>query len=108
MRVLFDNGVPRGVAAGLLEHDVAEARSLGWDTLRNGELLQAAESAGFDVFLTTDRNLRYQQNLTGRRLAIVVLGNSRWRLVRRAIADIAAAISASAPGDLREVEIPSD
>lgn len=58
MRVLFDNGVPRGVAAGLLEHDVAEARSLGWDTLRNGELLKAAESAGFDVFLTTDRNLR--------------------------------------------------
>ena len=76
MRVLFDNGVPRGVAAGLLEHDVAEARSLGWDTLRNGELLQAAEGAGFDVLLTTDRNLRYQQNLTGRRLAISVGLNS--------------------------------
>lgn len=84
---------------------MAEARSLGWDTLRNGELLLAAEAAGFDVFLTTDRNLRYQQNMTGRRLAIVVLGNSRWRFVRRAIADIAAAIAASAPGDIREVEI---
>jgi hypothetical protein len=108
MRVLFDNGVPRGVAAGLLEHDVAEARSLGWDTLRNGELLQAAEDASFDVFLTSDRNLRFQQNMSGRRLAIVVLSNSRWRLVRRAIGDIAAAIAASAPGDICEVEIPRE
>ncbi len=108
MRVLFDNGVPRGVAEGLLDHDVAEARSLGWDRLRNGELLRAAEEAGFDVLITTDRNLRHQQNMSGRQLAIVVLGNSRWRLARRAIADIVAAVAESTPGDLREVEIPKD
>jgi hypothetical protein len=108
MRVLFDNGVPRGVAEGLLEHDVQEARMLGWDRLRNGELLRAAEDAGFDVLLTTDRNLRFQQNMSGRRLAIVVLSNSRWRLVRRAVADIAATIAESTPGDLREVEIPKE
>jgi len=57
MRVLFDNGTPRGVAAALLEHVVEEARSRGWDTLRNGELLDAAEAAAFDVFVTTDRNI---------------------------------------------------
>ena len=77
MRVLFDNGTPRGVAAALRGHIVEEARSHGWDILRNGELLDAAEAAGFDVFVTTDRNLRYQQNLSRRRLAIVVIGSGR-------------------------------
>lgn len=56
---------------------VEEARSRGWDTLGNGELLDAAEAAGFDVFLTTDRNIRYQQNLTGRKIAIVILDKAR-------------------------------
>ncbi|MEP6936123.1 MAG: hypothetical protein ABI988_19645 [Nitrospirota bacterium] len=51
MRILFDNSTPRGVASVLQDHTVEEARSLGWDTLRNGELLDAAEAAGFDVFL---------------------------------------------------------
>jgi hypothetical protein len=58
MRVLFDNGTLRGVGAALTDHIVEEARAHGWDTLRNGELLDAAEAAGFDVFVTTDRNLR--------------------------------------------------
>lgn len=69
MRVLFDNGVPRGLASALSEHSVEEARSFGWDRLKNGDLLDAAEADGFDVFVTTDRNLRYQQNLTDRRIA---------------------------------------
>ena len=81
MRILFDNGTPRGVAVVLSDHTVEEARSRGWDTLRNGELLDAAEAAGFDVLLTTDRNIRYQQNLTGRKIAIVVLGRVDGRLV---------------------------
>lgn len=59
MRVLFGNGTPRGVAVALSGHTVEEARSHGWDTLRNGELLNAAEAAGFDVLLTTDRNIRH-------------------------------------------------
>ncbi len=92
MRVLFDNGTPRGVAAALSDHIVEEARSRGWDTLRNGELLDAAEAAGFDVFITTDRNLRYQQNLSGRRIAIVVLGRGRWRFIRGRLQEIAAAV----------------
>lgn len=81
MRVLFDNGTPRGVAAALPDHTVEEARSRTWDTLKNGELLDAGEAAGFHVFVTTDRNIRYQQNLASRKIAIVVLGKGRWRLI---------------------------
>ena len=57
MRVLFDNGTPRDVASALSDHIVEEARSHGWDALQNGELLDAAEAAGFDVLVTTDRNI---------------------------------------------------
>jgi len=87
MRVLFDNGTPRGVASALTNHTVEEARAHGWDTLRNGELLEVAEAAGFDVFVTTDRNIRFQQNLTGRKIAIVVraraAGDSSGRAFRK-------------------------
>jgi hypothetical protein len=107
MRVLFDNGTPRGVAAVLGEHTVEEARAHGWDTFRNGELLDAAEAAGFDVFVTTDRNIPYQQNLTGRQIAVVVLSNGRWRLIRERLAEIAAAAVVAAPrGGYIEVDIP--
>ena len=106
MRVLFDNGTPRGLASALSGHLVEESRSRGWDILRNGELLEAAEIAGFQVFVTTDRSLRYQQNLTGRTIAIVVLGNGRWRLIRANLPRIAAAVSAATPGTFTEVEIP--
>lgn len=108
MRVLFDNGTPRGVAAILTDHIVEEARSHGWDTLQNGELLDAAEAAGFDVFVTTDRNIRHQQNLTARKLAIVVLGNGRWRMIKFRLSEIAAAVAKAAPGTFVEVEIPTD
>ena len=108
MRVLFDNGTPRGVAKALSDHVVEEARSRAWDTLGNGELLQAAETAGFDVLLTTDRNIRYQQNLAGRTIAIVVLGKARWRLIRNNLPAISAAVEAATPGSVTEVEIPID
>jgi hypothetical protein len=80
----------------------------GWDTLQNGELLDAAEAAGFDVVLTTDRNIRYQQDLTGRKIAVVVLGKGRWRLIKRRLPAIAAAVAAATPGSFTEVEIPID
>jgi hypothetical protein len=108
MRILFDNGTPRGVAVALPNHIVEEARSHGWDTLANGELLDAAEAAGFDVFVTTDRNIRYQQNLTGRKIAIVVLDKARWKLIRRRLPEIAAAVAAAEQGSFVQVEIPGD
>jgi hypothetical protein len=108
MRILFDNGTPRGVAAALAGHTVEEARAHGWDLYRNGELLDAAEAAGFEVFLTTDRNIRHQQNLTGRKIAVVVLGKGRWRLIKNRLPEVAAAVAAATPGSFEEVEIPID
>ena len=77
MLILFAHGTRRGVAPALPNHTVKEARAMGWDTLSNGDLLNAAEAAGFAVLVITDQNLRYQQNLTGRQIAIVVLGKAR-------------------------------
>lgn len=81
MRVLFDNGVPRCVASVLKEYVVEEARDRGWDRLTNGALT-AAEVAGFEVLLTTDRNIRYQQNLPQRAIAVVALSKGCWPLIK--------------------------
>jgi hypothetical protein len=97
-----------GIARFLQGHTVIETREQGWDTLRNGELLTAAEALGFDMLITTDKNIRYQQNLTGRRIAIVVLGNGRWRLIRPFLAHIVAAVNAVTPGSYTEVNIPGE
>jgi hypothetical protein len=63
MRILFDHGTPSGIAAALSAHEVTEARDRGWDVISNGDLLKAAEVDGFDLLLTTDKRIRYQQNL---------------------------------------------
>lgn len=106
MRILFDHGTPSGVAGSLLGHDVKEAREFGWDRISNGELLNVAEAAGFDVLLTTDKKIRYQQNLTGRKIAVVVLRNSTWRIVRRYLDRIAWVVGEATPGSYAEVDIP--
>lgn len=67
MLILFDHGAPRGLIRALARHTVITAESRGWDTLNNGALLTAAEEAGVDLLLTTDRRIRYQQNLAGRK-----------------------------------------
>jgi hypothetical protein len=108
MFVLFDNSTPRGIARSLEIHTVKETRDQGWDTLRNGDLLNAAEAAGFDVLLTTDKNIRYQQNLANRRIAIVVLGKGRWRLIKPLLAQIVAAVNVATPGSYTEVDIPGE
>jgi hypothetical protein len=105
MLVLFDQGTPRGIARALAGHTVIEARSRGWDTLANGKLLAAAEAAGFHLFLTTDRNIQYQQNLSNRKIAIIVLGKARWRLIQPRLAEILAAVNAAKPGSFAFVEI---
>jgi len=108
MRVLLDNGAPRGIAKALIGHTVAECREYGWDDISNGSLLDAAEAAGFEVLVTTDQNIRYQQNLTGRKIAIVVLGRGRWRLIRPMMAKVAVAVDDATPGSYTEVEIPDN
>ena len=106
MLVLFDHSAPAPLAAYLTGHTVIEARDRGWDRLSNGELLAVAEGSGFDVLLTADKNIRYQQNLTGRRIALVVLSTPQWPRVRLHVAIIAAAVNAAMPGSYAEVNIP--
>jgi tartrate dehydratase beta subunit/fumarate hydratase class I family protein len=107
MLVLFDNGTPRTLARFLIDrHSVTEARARGWEELGNGELLKRAEAAGFEVLVTTDKNLSYQQNLTDRKIAIVVLGKGRWSLIRLRVGQVVAAVNAAAPGSFVEVDIP--
>jgi hypothetical protein len=107
MRILFDHGTPSGIAKALSGHEVTEAIERGWERTSNGELLQVAEADGFEVLLTTDKRIRYQQNLQGRKIAIVVLGNSTWRIVRLYLDRIASAVNDVTPGSYTtEVEIP--
>jgi len=106
MRILFDQGVPRGLATSLGSHDVTEARKLKWERISSGALLKLAEDAGFNLLLTTDKNVRYQQNLADRKISIVVLGQSPWWLVREHLDAIVAAVNAATPGSYAEVDIP--
>jgi hypothetical protein len=106
MRILFDHGTPRSIARWLQGHIVVEAIARGWDRLTNGELLKAAEAAGFDIFLSRDKNIQYQQNLTGRKLAVVILGNPQRPAVHRYIDRVIAAVNGATPGSYAEVDIP--
>jgi len=109
MLILFDHGTPRGLGRLLSGHTVVTAQSRGWDRLSNGLLLEAAENAGFGLLLSTDRGIRYQQNLKGRKIAILVLtGTTKWVRVRLHADRIAAAVSAATRGSYAEVEIPFD
>jgi len=107
MRILFDQGAPVPIAAWLREHTVRTTLEEKWDTLVNGELLRVSEQAGFDLLLTTDNNIAYQQNLTGRKIAIVVLSGNRWRLVQRVIRKIVAAINKAEPGSYTVIDVPT-
>jgi hypothetical protein len=106
MKILFDNGTPKPIARNLTGHEITYARQIGWHELENGELIAKAEEAGYEVLLSTDKNIQYQQNLTGRKIALVVLGNQQWPLVKLHLEKITAAVEACTPGSYVEVEIP--
>ena len=109
MRVLFDQATPVPIRAFLIGHPVRTAAQQHWDTLKNGELLAVAEQAGFEVFLTTDKNMRYQQNMTtGRTIAVVVIGVQQWPALQPHVALVVAAVNAATPGSFTEVDIPVD
>ena len=105
MRILFDHGTPVPLRKILSEHHVATAFQMGWSRLSNGELLYAAEAEGFDVLITTDQNLRYQQNLSHRRIAIIVLRSTSWPRLRNITAKIIEAVAQVKPGGFDEVPI---
>jgi hypothetical protein len=108
MLILFDQGTPVRIRDSLPGHVIKTARQQGWSTLLNGELLRVAEEAGFDVLLTTDKNLADQQNLSNRKIAIVALGRSRWSLIQPMLQRIANAVSVAKPGSQTLVEIPDE
>lgn len=90
----------------LSAHQVETAFERGWSTLRNGDLLAVAEQEDFEVFVTTDKNLRDQQNFGGLRIAIVVLSSTSWPRIQKAAAAVKQAIDATLPGSFKEVSIP--
>jgi hypothetical protein len=102
MKILFDHGTPVPLRRTLTGHEVSTAYEMGWAKLGNGDLLAAAEKS-FDAFITTDQNLRYQQNLAGRRLAILVLPTTSWPEIQRHINEIADALKVLKPGDFVEL-----
>ena len=106
MRVLFDQGTPVPLRQALTGHSVSTAYELGWATLKNGDLLSSAEERGFEVLVTTDTNLRYQQNLAARRIAVVVLSTTSWPRIRVVVEQVASAVNSSSVGSYVEVSIP--
>lgn len=105
MRVLFDQGTPAPLRRFLPHHEVATAYERGWAQLKNGSLLDAAEADGFVVLVTTDRNLRYQQNLANRRMAVVVLTTTSWPRIRRAVDLVVQAVDATVAGSYVEINV---
>jgi len=109
MLILFDHGTPKGLARALPGHTIITAQDRGWNKLDNGALLGAAEEAAVDLLLTTDRRIRYQQNLAGRKIALVVLtGTTKWSRVKLHVARIAAVVNAVTPASYTEIDVPFD
>ena len=106
MKILFDQGTPAPLRLFLPQHDVATAYERAWATLKNGELLAAAEEAGFTVFVTTDTNLIHQQNLSTRRIAVVVLSTTSWPRIRASADLVVQAVNRAAAGSYSDVRIP--
>lgn len=104
MRVLFDQGTPAPLRASLSEHDVSTAYERGWATLKNSDLLEAAEREGFEVLVTTDRSLRYQQDLRAWSIAIIVLTTTSWPRIQRDVPAVVHAVDSAVPGSYVEVQ----
>jgi hypothetical protein len=106
VRILFDQGTPVPLRRSLDGHLVATAYELGWSTVTNGDLIRLAEREGYELLITTDTNLRYQQNLWQRSIAILVLTTTSWPRIRQFSVEIQAAIAAIKAGDYQEIPIP--
>ncbi len=102
MQILFDQGTPVPLRSHFPGHAVFTAYEMGWSSLSNGDLLRSAEER-FDLLVTTDRNLKYQQNLSGKKIAILVLPTTNWPEIQKHIAEIAAAVSSIKSGAYAEV-----
>lgn len=106
MRILFDQGTPAPLRRHFHPDTVDTTAEKDWSALINGDLLKLAEADGCGIFVTTDQNLRYQQNLSGRQLGIVVLMSTSWPRIQGCIPEILAAVSKARGGGYQEVDIP--
>lgn len=107
MKVLFDHCTPAPLRRLLTGHSIDTAYELGWETRRNGALLDLAERHGYEILITTDQSIRHQQNLSDREIGILLLLSNSWPRIRLRIAAIQNALNELRPGDFREVSIPS-
>ena len=105
MKILLDHSTPRVLRRYLSDHAVDTAAEKGWSGLSNGDLLQHSVEEGYEVLITTDQNMRYQQNLETWAIGIVVILSNRWPLIQPRVGDVRAAVAASKPGELIEVVI---
>ena len=105
MNILFDHNVPKKLRNALLGSTVKTAKEMGWTELKNGDLLRAAEIDKFELIVTCDQNLSYQQNLTGRNLALVILNTNNWNVLQRNLRVIMEAVDAAEPGSFRFLNI---
>lgn len=106
MKLLFDQGTPVPLRLYLLNHVVETAYEKGWNDISNGDLLKLAEAEDFDALITTDQNLRYQQNLSGRKIAIAVLMTTNWPRIRKHAPTVTRIIDDLQPGSYVEIPIP--
>jgi predicted nuclease of predicted toxin-antitoxin system len=106
MKILFDQGTPVPLRNYLLDHIVETAYEKGWSNLRNGDLLTHAEAEGFDALITTDQNLRHQQNLSGRKISAIVLLTTNWPRIKNNAALVVEAIDNLHPGSYEEIGFP--
>lgn len=106
MKIVLDESTPQKLRLLIdSRHTVVTTWFQGWSGLKNGALLAAAEETGFDLFITADQELSYQQNLTGRKIAVLVLSTNNWSVIKEQVAQIAATIEAATPGSFAFVEI---
>jgi hypothetical protein len=106
VRILFDQGTPVPLRDHLAGHEVATAYEKGWSSFKNGDLLDAAEREGYEILVTTDSNLKYQQHLESRRIGIIVLTTTSWPRIQRVVAAVANAVDSAIGGSYAEVQIP--
>lgn len=102
-RMVFDTNTPLGLSGLLPGHEVTTTFELGWDALSNGALLAAAEEAGFDIMVTADQSIRYQQNLVERTVALVVLETNHWPTIRAGVEAVQKAVGEAREGSYRSI-----
>ncbi len=105
MRILFDKNIPYNLKRILANHDVQTSAQLGWGGLENGDLLAAAEQADMDLMITADQNISYHQNLTRRKIALVVLGSNRWPYLRNHLPEIVTSVNDACTGSFAFIEV---